>query len=45
MKPTDGRLVERGKIAADRQSLRDWIKGLPGPWIGAVEATMFSCGK
>ena len=42
MKTIDGRMVDQGKIPADRQSLREWIKSLPGPWIGAMEATMFT---
>ena len=42
MKTIDGRLVDQGKTGADRQSLGEWIKSLPGPWIGAMEATMFT---
>ena len=42
VKAIDGSLVDQGKIDADRQSLEAWVKGLPGPWIGAMEATMFT---
>ncbi len=42
VKAIDGSLIGQGKIAADRQSLEAWVKELPGPWIGAMEATMFT---
>jgi len=42
VKTIDGRLIDQGKIVADKQSLAAWVKGLPGPWIGAMEATMFT---
>jgi len=42
MKTIDGCLVDQGKTGADRQSLSEWVKSLPGPWIGAMEATMFT---
>jgi len=42
VKAIDGHLIDQGKIGADRQSLEQWVKGLPGPWIGAMEATMFT---
>ena len=42
VKAIDGHLIDQGKIGADRQSLRACMKGLPGPWIGAMEATMFT---
>jgi transposase len=42
VKAIDGSLINQGKIAADRQSLGAWVKELPGPWIGAMEATMFT---
>jgi len=37
-----GHLVEQGKIDADRASVGEWVNGLPGPWIGAMEATIFT---
>ena len=42
IKTIDGRLIEQGMVASDRTSLKTWAKGLPGPWIGAMEATMFT---
>ena len=42
VKAIDGSLIDQGKIEADRESLGVWVKGLPGPWIGAMEATMFT---
>ena len=42
IKAMDGRLIGQGKIVADRQSLGEWIQGHPGPWIGAMEATIFT---
>ena len=42
IKAIDGRLVEQGMIEADRKSVGEWVKGLPGPWIGAMEATIFT---
>lgn len=37
-----GRIVGQGSIAAERGALREWIDGLPGPWVGAMEATLFT---
>jgi transposase len=42
VKAIDGSLIDQGKIGADRQSLEAWVKDLPGPWIGAMEATIFT---
>jgi transposase len=42
IKALDGRLIGQGKIEAHRQSLSEWVQGLPGPWIGAMEATIFT---
>ena len=42
IKSLDGHLIDQGKIGADRQSLGVWLKSLPGPWVGAMEATMFT---
>ncbi|MDD2466539.1 MAG: hypothetical protein PHI97_21285 [Desulfobulbus sp.] len=41
-KTLDGRLVEQGKMSADRSAVIEWVKELPGPWIGALEATIFT---
>lgn len=42
MKAIDGTLIGQGKVDADRKSLGEWAKGLPGPWVGAMEATIFT---
>jgi transposase len=42
IKAIDGSLIGQGKIEADRRSLDEWAKGLPGPWVGAMEATVFT---
>lgn len=42
IKAIDGRLAGQGKVDADRTSLCEWVKSLPGPWIGAMEATIFT---
>ena len=38
----DGRIVRQGEIAAERNALRKWLSEIPGAWIGAMEATMFT---
>jgi transposase len=42
IKTIDGRLIDQGKVASDRSSLSAWVQRLPGPWIGAMEATIFT---
>jgi transposase len=42
IKSATGQLVGEGKIAATRSSFDRWLKDLPGPWIGAMEATIFT---
>lgn len=42
IKTVDGRLVAQGEVAANRKSLGEWANGLPGPWVGAMEATIFT---
>jgi transposase len=42
IKAIDGCCVGQGTITANRKSLGEWAKGLPGPWIGAMEATIFT---
>lgn len=37
-----GTKVRHGDIAADRKTLSQWMSELPGPWKGAMEATMFT---
>ncbi|MDD2468754.1 MAG: transposase, partial [Desulfobulbus sp.] len=42
VKTVDGRLVDQGMVNADRESLHEWVVRLPGPWVGAMEATIFT---
>lgn len=42
IKTADGTKVRQGIVAAERQSLRQWLRELPGPWQGALEATIFT---
>jgi transposase len=37
-----GNLICQGTVNANRQALRQWVAGLPEPWIGAMEATIFT---
>ena len=37
-----GRLIDQGTIKANRKELSQWLEGLAGPWIGAMEATIFT---
>jgi len=42
IKTVTGELVDQGAVSADRASLRHWLDTIPGPWVGAMEATMFT---
>jgi transposase len=42
IKLNDGTVFEQGSIEAERGALRQWLGGLPGPWKGAMEATLFT---
>ena len=42
IKTDDGRIVGEGSIEASRKALDEWLTELPGPWIGAMEATIFT---
>lgn len=42
VKDYEGKVIQEGKIAAERKSLRQWLSGLPGLWKGAMEATIFT---
>lgn len=42
IKLTDGKIVRQGEVAAERIALRKWLSELPGPWLGAMEATIFT---
>src|SRR6202050_3764347 len=42
VKTAEGEIVTEGKIPATRNGLDQWVKILPGPWSGGLEATLFS---
>jgi len=42
IKKIDGALVQQGTVFAERKALLQWMQGLPGPWCGALEATIFT---
>ncbi|MBW7995129.1 MAG: IS110 family transposase [Candidatus Glassbacteria bacterium] len=42
VKRSDGVLIRQGAVSAERKALLEWISELPGHWIGAMEATMFT---
>lgn len=41
-KQHDGTVWGRGVVEARRRALEEWAQSLPGPWIGAMEATLFT---
>lgn len=42
VKDASGRVHQEGKIGATRLELDAWVKTLPQPWTGAMEATIFT---
>jgi transposase len=42
VKQESGEIVREGKIPAQRYRLDGWAEGLKRPWIGALEATLFT---
>lgn len=42
VKTQAGEIVMEGTIPATREAMNEWVKTLPGPWHGGMEATMFS---
>jgi hypothetical protein len=42
VKAQDGTILEEGTIPALRKNLLAWAKARPRPWIGAMEATLFT---
>lgn len=42
VKEKDGRVVKEEEVPARRAALRTWAEGLDRPWIGALEATLFT---
>jgi transposase len=41
-KDASGRILAEGEVAATRAALKAWADQRPGPWIGALEATLFT---
>lgn len=41
-KQMDGTIINQGMICATRQGLNDWAGKRTAPWIGAMEATLFT---
>lgn len=42
VKAADGGVVEEGEMAARRKALTAWAMGRRRPWVGAMEATLFT---
>ncbi|MFY9573638.1 MAG: IS110 family transposase [Blastocatellia bacterium] len=42
VKEESGRIVEEGEVAATRRALDGWASQRKSPWIGAMEATLFT---
>lgn len=42
VKQSDGTVVEEGKIRASRSALTVWLAQRNAPWVGAMEATLFT---
>jgi len=42
VKQADGTIIQEGVVGATRERLVAWQNALPGPWKGAMEATLFT---
>jgi hypothetical protein len=42
VKALDGTILDEGTIPALRTKLLAWVQARPRPWIGAMEATLFT---
>jgi len=42
IKTVSGQTVRQGVVSAERKALQQWLNELPGPWMGAMEATLFT---
>lgn len=42
VKEADGRIVEETTVKATREDLLGWAESLDRPWVGAMEATLFT---
>lgn len=42
LKLVDGSIAAEGTVSTQRKSLETWLRQLPTPWSGAMEATLFT---
>lgn len=42
VKTGDGKIVEEGRIVASKDKLKSWAEARWQPWVGAMEATLFT---
>ena len=42
IKTVGGKTMRQGVVSTGRNELRQWLADLPGPWMGAMEATLFT---
>jgi transposase len=42
VKKSDGTIVEEGTLRATRRAVLSWAQSMKVPWVGAMEATMFT---
>ena len=42
MRQADGMIIQESTIAATRDTLDDWMRQLPQPWMAGMEATLFT---
>jgi len=42
IKTVRGEIVRQGVVGAQRKALQQWLKEIPGAWMGALEATIFT---
>ncbi len=42
IKTVSGETVRQGTVRTEREVLRQWLSELSGPWMGALEATIFT---
>jgi hypothetical protein len=42
VKAADGQVQEEGQVAAKRRDLTAWAQARHTPWVGAMEATLFT---
>ena len=42
VKTADGKIVEEGRKVASKDKLKSWAEARRQPWVGAMEATLFT---